>query len=152
MDISKITSELFIGTTPTNAQDFDKLRELGVTLVINMRVENRPKIDVHNEPIRSVWLPTFDMPLLPIPMWALRRGAKFALEAIDGGGKVFVHCAAGVHRSVALAASILIAQGHSMDEALALIKTGRPIADPDVWYIRRRIERFAQNHNQNEQG
>ena len=38
MDYSRITEDLFIGTTPTIA-DYEHLRELGVRLVINMRWE-----------------------------------------------------------------------------------------------------------------
>jgi protein tyrosine phosphatase (PTP) superfamily phosphohydrolase (DUF442 family) len=38
MDFSAITDDLFIGTTPS-VSDYDHLRELGVRLAINMRVE-----------------------------------------------------------------------------------------------------------------
>lgn len=141
MDISQITKDLFVGTTPAT-EDYDSLRALGVTLVINMRIERRPYPDLHNPPMTRLWLPTFDHPLIPIPINALRRGTQAALEAIDKGGKVFIHCAAGVHRSVAQAAAILIAQGRTLPEAVALIKAQRPVADPDVWYIRRRIDKF----------
>ncbi len=141
MEISQITEDLFVGTTP-KAGDYDRLRALGVTLVINMRIERRPYPDAHTPPMERLWLPTFDHPLLPIPIKALRRGTQAALETIDKSGKVFVHCAAGVHRSVAQAADILIAQGRPMPEAVSLIKAQRPVADPDIWYIRRRIEKF----------
>jgi dual specificity MAP kinase phosphatase len=143
MDISQITDNLYIGTTP-DVEDYPFLRELGVKLVINMRFERPPKRDPHQNPLRFLWLPTFDNPLLPIPMHALRRGVRSALETMARGGQVYAHCAAGVHRSVAMAAAIMIAQGQSAENAMALIKTRRQIADPDIWYIRRRIERFAQ--------
>ncbi len=142
MDISTITENLYVGTTPV-FEDFDLLRDRGITLVINMRFERRPQPDGHNPPLAQIWLPTFDSPLIPIPMRALRKGVRAALEAIRSGGKVFVHCAAGVHRSVAMAAAILIALGHTAEEATALLKARRGAADPDVWYIRRRIEKFA---------
>jgi protein-tyrosine phosphatase len=142
VDISKINEDLYVGTTP-DTEDYDLLRDRGVTLVINMRFESRPQPDDHNPPLARMWLPTFDSPLIPIPLRAIHKGVRAALEAIHTGGKVFVHCAAGVHRSVALAAAILIAQGHTLDEATELLKARRPAADPDIWYIRRRIEKFA---------
>ena len=142
MDISKINENLYVGTTPAT-EDYDLLRDRGVTLVINMRFESRPRPDNHNPPMARLWLPTFDSPLIPIPLRALRKGVHAALEIIHTGGKVFVHCAAGVHRSVALAAAILIAQGHPPDGAAELLKARRPAADPEIWYIRRRIEKFA---------
>src|SRR5574341_1357304 len=81
MDYSKITDDLFIGTTPT-VPDYEHLRELGVRLVINMRWEFRPPPDSFEPPLRFLWQRTFDSPLIPIPMWALHRGAQAALEAV----------------------------------------------------------------------
>jgi hypothetical protein len=43
-----------------------------------------------------------------------------------------------------MGAAILIAQGHDPHEAMDLIKAQRWIADPDVFYIRRRILKFAE--------
>ena len=71
------------------------------------------------------------------------KGVRAALLVIENGGKVYVHCQAGVHRGVAMGAAILIAQGFEPQEAMDLIKAKRPAADPDAWYIRRRILRFA---------
>ena len=67
MNFSPITNDLFIGTTPS-AQDYSHLRDLGVRLVINMRVEYRPRRDLHFSPLQLLWLPMFDIPLIPIPI------------------------------------------------------------------------------------
>ncbi len=146
MDFSRITEDLFIGTTPA-LRDYDRLRELGVELVINMRIEHRPRKDTHNPPLFFLWLPTFDSPLIPIPIKSFQRGARAALATIHNGGKVYVHCAGGVHRGVAMAACILIAQGQDPQEAMQLIKSRRFFADPHVFYIRRRILKFAREWN-----
>ncbi|MBA4380693.1 MAG: hypothetical protein C0393_08485, partial [Anaerolinea sp.] len=142
MDLSRISDNLFIGATPS-AQDYDHLRGLGVRLVINMRIEKRSAADLHNPPLKFLWLPTIDSPVLVIPIQFLLRGARAALETIHGGGKVYAHCAKGRHRGVAMGAVILIAQGYASDEAMKLIKMQRPSADPDIFYIRSRILRFA---------
>jgi atypical dual specificity phosphatase len=142
VDFSSITPDLFIGTTPY-PEDYDTLRALGVTLVINMRLERPPLRDPHNPAMATLWLPSFDSPLFPIPQGILKRGVQAALAETDKGGVVYVHCAAGVHRSVAMAACILIAQGAELEETLDLIKARREVADPDSGYIRRRIEHFA---------
>jgi protein-tyrosine phosphatase len=146
MDFSEITENLFIGTTP-RTEAYQLLRRLGVGLVINMRVERRPHPDYHNPPLPVLWLPTFDSPLVPIPLSYLRRGARRALETLKTGGKVYVHCAGGRHRGVAMGAAILIAQGYSPEEAMLLIKKKRQNADPDAWYIKRQILRFASQWN-----
>ncbi len=142
MNISPITESLFVGTTP-GRRDVDLLRDLGVSLVINMRWTPGPRPSPEDPSLRYVRLRTFDSPLLPIPLRALVKGVQLALEEIKAGGKVYTHCAAGRHRSVAMAAAILIAQGLAPEGAMSLIKERRPVADPDMFYIRRRIMLFA---------
>lgn len=124
--------------------DYEILDDLGVRLVINMRLERPPFRDIFNTGLDFVWLPTLDIPLLPISIRLLKRGVKAALDIIENGGRVYTHCAEGIHRSVAMGAAILIAQGYSAKDAMQLIKTNRPQADPYRWYIRQRIMRFAQ--------
>lgn len=144
MNFSSITDNLLVGTTP-GRRDFEVLRELGVGLVINMRWMPGPRPPAGDPELRYIWLRTFDNPMLPIPLRALIRGVHSALEEIKAGGKVYTHCAAGRHRSVAMAAAILIAQGLAPEGAISLIKERRPIADPDAFHIRRRIMQFAQH-------
>lgn len=143
MDFSQVTENLFIGTTPPS-EAYPFLRGMGVQLVINMRIERPPFRDRSNPPLRLLWLPTADTPLLPIPLRALRRGAEAALETFAQGGKVYAHCKGGVHRGVAMGAAILIAQGYPPEEAMALIKQRREAADPYAWYIWRQVLRFAE--------
>lgn len=142
MNFSTITPDLFIGTTPST-NDYNQLRDLGIRLVINMRLERSPYKDRHPSPMKTLWLPTFDSPLVWIPIRPLVRGAKAALETIQNGGKVYTHCAHGIHRGVTMGAAVLIAQGMSPLVAMELIKSKRPQADPDAFYIRPRILKFA---------
>lgn len=149
MNFSQITDNLFIGTTP-QPDDYATLRDLDVELVINMRIERRPHPDQHDSPMPVLWLPTFDSPLIPIPLHMLRRGVRVALATIEEDGKVYVHCAEGRHRGVAMGAAILIALGYSAEEAMRLIKQRREKADPEAWYIRRQILRFAKTWDNHE--
>jgi hypothetical protein len=148
VDYSKITDTLFIGTTP-RTEDYPTLLELGVCLVINMCIERPPYRNHHDPNLTTLWLPTIDSPLIPIPISMLKRGASAAVETIQQGEKVYTHCAAGKHRGVAMGAAILIALGYGAEDAVQLILDKRSVADPNAWYIRRRIMRFAEvwNHN-----
>jgi protein tyrosine phosphatase (PTP) superfamily phosphohydrolase (DUF442 family) len=143
MNFSKITDNLYIGTTP-KTKDYDLLRPLGIELVINMRFGFPPVRDLFSPPLKSLWLPVIDSPVFPIPIQALQKGVDTALKVIEEGGVVYTHCTKGRHRSVAMGGCILIAQGMPPDEALRLIKEKRPIADPYAWYIQRRIIKFTQ--------
>jgi dual specificity MAP kinase phosphatase len=98
-----------------------------------------------------LWLRTFDSPFTPIPLAVLEKGTNRALEVIRAGGKIYSHCARGRHRSVAMGAAILIAQGFGAQDAMELIKQKRPIADPDIFYIRQRILAFARRWQAGEQ-
>lgn len=142
MNFSQITPDLFIGSMPISG-DYDRLRELGVRLVLNMRFARRLPADVIYPPIDVLWLRTFDSPLFPMSLEKLMQGARAALETISKGGKVYAHCAYGRHRGVAMGAAVLIAQGYSPEAAMSLIKEKRVIADPDVFYIKSRILAFA---------
>jgi protein tyrosine phosphatase (PTP) superfamily phosphohydrolase (DUF442 family) len=142
MNYSKINDTLYVGTTP-KSRDYDTLRELGVELVINMRVGLPPRRDRHIPPMKSLWLPAIDSPIFPIPIRALNAGVQEALKVIDRGGVVYVHCSKGRHRGPVMAACILIAQGMTADEVMQLIKHQRPLADLQAWYIRRKITQFA---------
>ena len=142
MDFSSITDDLFIGTTPFT-QNYDQLRELGVRLVINMRLTHYPRADAYAQPLSFLSLRTIDSLFFPIPIQKLRRGARMALETIRDGGRVYAHCAGGRHRGVAMGARILVAQGHSPLEAMQLIKERRSFADPHIYYLRDQILRFS---------
>jgi len=142
MDFSQITNDLFIGTMPI-ATDYETLRDLGVRLVINMRFLRGPQPDLHPEALNFLWLRTIDSPIILVPVQKLLQGTHAALETIRNGGKVYSHCAKGRHRSVAMGAAILIAQGQTPEAAMQLIQKQRPIADPGIFYIRSRILRFA---------
>ena len=142
VNFSQITDDLFVGVTPAQ-DDCSLLHQLGVRLIINMRAEHRLRVDCSDPHLSILWLRTYDTPLWPISVATLRVGVHAALDTISAGGKVYAHCRAGAHRSVVMAASILIAQGTSAQEAMRLIKQRRAVADPDAWYIRWRINRFA---------
>jgi hypothetical protein len=57
-----------------------------------------------------------------------------------------------VHRSVAMACCVLIGMGQTADQAMQLVKQKREAADPDAWYIQRRIYKFEQYWRRGEVG
>ncbi len=142
MNYSKITDNLYVGTAPTS-QDYQELHDLGIDLVLNMVLVSPPKKDPCRPPVKSIWLPTIDSPLFPLPIHALTKGAIEALKVIEGGGTVYAHCAKGRHRGPAMGACILIAQGMDLEQAMELIKHQRPISDLKMWYIKARLIKFA---------
>ena len=141
MDISLITDHLLVGAQPETAHA-EELGALNIGLIINMRGELRPDPVYGAPPFSSLWLRTYDFFLTPIRMSTLAQGTQAALAVIGRGQRVLVHCQRGRHRSVAMAAAILIAQGYTARDAMRLISEKRPVADPQAWHIRRQIEKF----------
>jgi protein tyrosine phosphatase (PTP) superfamily phosphohydrolase (DUF442 family) len=142
MDISKITDQLYIAAHP-KAEDANAIREMNVRLILNM-IFFRPADVYRNPPFRMLTLRTFDSIFLPIPIGKLVRGVEAALPVIEGGESILVYCREGRHRSVAMAAAVLIGQGCSADEAMQLISLKRSKADPYAWHIQRRIRKFEE--------
>lgn len=145
LDISKITDQLYIAAHPKSRHS-DLIRGYGVTLVLCM-IFHPPALVYWRDPFRMLWLPTFDAPQLPMPLSRLVRGVNTALPVIEHGESVMVYCRQGRHRSVAMACCILVGLGFSSTDAMELIKSKRPIADPDAWYIRDRIMKFEEIWN-----
>lgn len=146
-DVSAITDYLYISAWP-RGDHAEEIRALNVRLILSMHWI-RPSRTLGHPPVQLLWLPTFDNPLMPMPLATLERGVEAALPVIADGYRVLVHCRAGVHRSVAMACCVLIGMGQTADQAIQLVKEKRPVADPDIWYIRRRIYKFEQHWHAN---
>ncbi len=141
MDISEINEHLLVGAEP-DASDAREIAARNIQLVISMRGESRPPKVFEEAPLSSLWLRSFDTFLTPIALAHLLKGVEAAQQVISGGGRVLVYCQKGRHRSVIMAAAILIADGYSAHEAIAILRKQRQVADPDTWYIRRQIHKF----------
>jgi protein-tyrosine phosphatase len=141
MDISQITDYLYVGTQPKR-EHLPQLLALDVRLIISMRGERRPPAELTQPPLTVLWLRTFDTFFTPIPIHKLMEGVRAALPVIRSGGRVLAHCHKGRHRSVAMAAAILIAMGHTAEGAMRLLRQRRKIADPHIWYVRWQIKKF----------
>jgi len=138
--ISQITNYLYISAWP-RGEHVDEIVSLGVRLVLSMHWI-RPTKTLGHPPVQLMWLPTIDQPFFPMPIKTLNKGVQAALPVIEDGGAVLVHCKAGVHRSVAQAACLLIGMGYNADDAMELIHEKRAVADPYVGYIQKRIRLF----------
>ncbi|MFN2158759.1 MAG: hypothetical protein ACK2U3_07095 [Anaerolineales bacterium] len=139
-DISQITDQLFISSWP-EGEHYQEILELNIRLILSMHWM-RPSKSLEQPPVKLLWLWTVDTPLTPLPMSKLRRGVEAALPVIRDGYGVLSHCRAGIHRGAAMACCVLIGLGYSASEAIRLVESKRQIADPGIWYIRRRIEKF----------
>ena len=138
--ITKITPNLYVSGWP-KGENAVAINQMNFDLILHLlwqKTDRRLKAgSVDLERIVVV-----DSPLLPMPMKQLAKGVKKALPIIEGEGKVLVYCKSGVHRSVAMACCILIAQGYTAEESMTLVRKKRPTAKPETPYIKKRIIMF----------
>ncbi len=131
---SRVTPALYVGPQH-RANGKRALAQAGIAYILNMRSE-------FDDAAHGL---TFDAPPdgspadarasychLPTPddeapsMAHLAEGIAFIESAIGSGGKVYIHCSAGVGRAPTMAAAYLICRGYSIDDALDMIRSARP--------------------------
>jgi len=143
MDMTWVTDRIAVGGGIWNAGNMAALAQAGVTHILNMQIEfdDRPLAERHG--IRSLWNPTDDN-FLPKPPELFERGVEFGLEALeDPNGRLYVHCAAGVHRAPMMTLALLCVLDWQIDPAMQLIESRRPVVDfADVYVesVRRFLE------------
>ena len=122
LQFCEVTPLLYVGSQH-NRLGKRKLEQQGFQACVNMRIE-RNDADYGLALKKYLHLPTVDDDAPSIEH--LQKGVEFIREIIQSGGKVYIHCGAGVGRAPTMAAAYLIAEGHTLDEALALIRKVRP--------------------------
>ncbi len=135
MDITWVTDRIGVGGGIWNAENMAKVAEEGITHIIDMQIEfdDTPLAVEHG--IEVLWNPTDD-DFMPKPAELLRRGVGFALAALEGNdSKLFIHCAAGVHRAPMMALAVLGSMGWTVKDAKRLIEGRRPVADFAEVYV-----------------
>ena len=121
MDITWLTDRIAVGGGIWNPENMAKVAAAGITHIIDMQIEFDDTPLARPFGIEVLWNPTDD-DFEPKAVTLFRRGVRFAREALDDGeGKLFVHCAAGVHRAPMMALALLGTMGWKADDAMELI-------------------------------
>jgi protein-tyrosine phosphatase len=129
MDMTWVTDRIAVGGGIWNETNMAELARMGITHVIDMQIEFDDTGLAEPHGIQVLWNPTDD-DFTPKPPALLERGVEFAREAMDDpGAKLYIHCAAGVHRAPMMTLAVLGASGWDLNEAMNLIEARRPVVD-----------------------
>jgi protein-tyrosine phosphatase len=143
MDMSWVTGRIAVGGGIWNAENMAQVARAGVTHIIDMQIEFDDTSLAEPHGISVLWNP-IDDDFQPKSPDVLQRGVDFGLEALDEEGtKVFIHCAAGVHRAPMMTLAILCSLGWKLADALQLIEARRPEVDFADVYVNS-VKRFLQ--------
>jgi protein-tyrosine phosphatase len=149
MDMTWVTDRVAVGGGIWNEENMAHLVKLGVTHIIDMQIEfdDRPLAAKHD--VKVLYNPTDDdFQLKPPDLF--QRGVDFALEALDEpDSKVYIHCAAGVHRAPMMTLAILRALGWPLEEAKNQIQRRRYVVDFADVYVES-VENFMLAYDRGE--
>jgi protein-tyrosine phosphatase len=124
-----------------NEQNMIAVVKAGITHVINMQIEfdDRPLCQPYG--IEVMWNATDD-DFQPKSAALLDAGVQFAQKALAAPeNKVYIHCAAGVHRAPMMTLALLRSMGWSLEDALETVQSLRPVVDWAEVYVES-VERY----------
>ena len=135
MDLTWVTDRVAVGGGIWHDGNMIEVAAEGVTHIIDMQIEFDDSRLAEPYGVRVLWNPTED-DFRTKPAELFQRGVDFALEALeDPEAKVFIHCAAGVHRAPMMALAVLRAQGWSLADAVREIEDKRDVVDLADVYV-----------------
>ena len=140
MDITWLTDRIAVGGGIWSAENMAVVAREGITHIIDMQIEfdDTPLAKEHG--IEVLWNPTDD-DFEEKPPGLFRRGVEFAEAALEKDGKVYIHCAAGVHRAPMMTLAVLGSMGWTIEDAMEMIQGKRPVADFAEVYVQS-VEKF----------
>ncbi|HET7439656.1 MAG TPA: dual specificity protein phosphatase [Terriglobales bacterium] len=145
MDMTWVTGRIAVGGGIWNATNMAAVARSGVTHIIDMQIEfdDTPLAKAHG--IEVLWN-AVDDDFQPKPPEVFRRGVEFALAALEEPeAKLYIHCAAGVHRAPMMTLAVLCALNYRLPEAMQLIEARRPVVDFADVYVRS-VQRFLKEY------
>jgi protein-tyrosine phosphatase len=148
LDISWVTGQLAIGAAPHGPELLKSLADLEISDVVDLRAEKKEKDVLSGLRIFKIhWVPTYDD-------WR-PKSFKFYDQLIhtskeiarNSEHRVLICCGAGEHRAPLAGAVALMTRGFSLEEAIALIRKARPVAEFLPVYVRS-LEEYMKSKNQ----
>ena len=145
MDLTWVTPRIAVGGGIWTDTNMAKVAATGVTHIVDMQVEfdDTPLAEPYG--IEVFWNPVDD-DFQPKPPEVFQAGTEFALAALeDSQHKLFIHCAAGVHRAPMMTLAVLRVLGWDLHPAMELMEDKRPVVDFADVYVRS-VEDFVRNY------
>jgi protein-tyrosine phosphatase len=145
MDMSWISNRLALGGGIWTSEKMGEVARAGITHIIDMQLEFNDTAIAEPYGVKVLWNPVDD-DFRPKSAEVFQRGVEFALDALDRPeAKLYIHCAAGVHRAPMMALAVLRAMGWTLEDAMATIEARRPVVDFADVYVQS-VEEFMKSY------
>lgn len=126
-----IENELYLGSQ--DSVDNDNIHQYGITHILSVGIDI-PEFSSDVNLIKK-FIPLLDLPTEDIKS-AINESIYFISYAIQNGGKVLVHCNAGVSRSATIViAYLIIEKNYTFSNAMQLVKSKRECICPNSGFI-----------------
>jgi protein-tyrosine phosphatase len=145
MDMTWITERIGLGGGIWTDKEMIEVARHGVTHIIDMQIEfdDTPLAEPYD--IEVLWNPVDD-DFQPKPPEVFQRGVEFAMAALEKPeSKLYIHCAAGVHRAPMMTLAVMRALGYSLEDAVEMIESRRHVVDFADVYVRS-VEDFMKSY------
>jgi len=150
MDMTWVTDRIAVGGGIWTDDKMIEVVRAGITHIIDMQIEWDDTRLAQPYGVKVLWNPTDD-DFRRKPPELFQRGVEFALEALDDAeSRVFIHCAAGVHRAPMMALAVLRALGFGLQDAMDMIESRRQVVDFAEVYVQS-VEEFMRSYEAAEQ-
>lgn len=133
----QVDANVFIGGYIA-ASDPNYIHRMGVTRIVKMFGDDKSYPGGYHRH-RGVAYAVF--PALDVPDYDIRSDAvnalRFIKEGLDADERILVHCHAGVSRSsTVVLLYLMLLRGYDLDAALGLLRSVRPIVNPNAGFMR----------------
>jgi len=145
MDMTWITDRVALGGGIWNDANMIEVVRAGVTHIVDMQIEFDDTDLAEPYDVAVLWNPTDD-DFQHKPAEIFDRGVAFALQALDADeqNKVYIHCAAGVHRAPMMTLALLRRMGWPLKKAMQTIQKKRNVVDWADVYVKS-VEDYIRN-------
>lgn len=133
--IAELTENLYLSSAAAIKKE--KIRSLGITLIINVTMDI-PNIKMAN--VETIQIHVDDLPSARINLYFDRCADKIH-QVARMRGKTLVHCVAGVSRSASVCIAYLMKYQHmTLEKAYKHCKRHRPIVHPNVGFWKQLVD------------
>ena len=145
MDMTWITDRVALGGGIWNDANMIEVVRAGVSHIVDMQIEFDDTDLAEPYDVAVLWNPTDD-DFQHKPAEIFDRGVAFALQALDADeqNKIYIHCAAGVHRAPMMTLALLRRMGWPLKKAMQTIQKKRNVVDWADVYVKS-VEDYIRN-------
>jgi len=132
LSVGEVTPWFLISSQDVPA-DAALLKELKVTHVLSLLPGFRlPKME---QPVKHFCVELYDEECSLLDNTTVRSALDFITEGKTSGGRILIHCNAGISRAPSVAMFYFMrVEGMSFDTAWQVVKSGRPTAKPNAGF------------------